>query len=414
MQPDSAPTPDSQIPHVRSAERIIELDALRGLAVIGIAWMNVYAFALPLQAYYNPASYGGEAMADRVVWLASFVFIEDKFRTLFAMLFGAGCLILFERDAETARGGFSRWRPHFARMAVLLVIGLIHALLLASNDVLRAYALAGLLIPFVATLSSSALYAIAIGSLAVHVGAGMVVFGSGMVDFYQGRFASDAYLFADRNFGTNPPAIAYALEIGSETFGERIARRMANFSGQLSAVGSSIPLNFSAMALGMGIWRSEMLKARWRTFRLQRLAAICALVALPGLLAQAYWISEAGFPGALVGPAALVASAPFDTLLALSYASLAMAFLTKERGITRLLEAAGRLSLSNYVLTSVILAALFATWGLGLFGMVSRAQAFALSFVPIAAMLAMSPLWLKKFGQGPLERLWRWVARALS
>ena len=31
--------------------RIAELDALRGLAVIGIVWMNVYAFALPAQAY---------------------------------------------------------------------------------------------------------------------------------------------------------------------------------------------------------------------------------------------------------------------------------------------------------------------------------------------------------------------------
>ena len=119
--------------------RITELDALRGLAVIGIVWMNVYVFALPAQGYYNPTVWGpglGQGSdLDRIVWIISFVFIEDKFRTLFAMLFGAGCLILLERAKERP------WRAHYARMAVLFIIGLGHAVLFASNDVLRSYAL---------------------------------------------------------------------------------------------------------------------------------------------------------------------------------------------------------------------------------------------------------------------------------
>ena len=73
-----------------NSDRIIQLDALRGLAVLGIVWMNVYVFALPAQAYYNPVAWGGDTLLDRLVWAVSFVFIEDKFRTLFAMLFGAG------------------------------------------------------------------------------------------------------------------------------------------------------------------------------------------------------------------------------------------------------------------------------------------------------------------------------------
>ena len=120
-----------------SSGRIAELDALRGLAVIGIVWMNVYVFALPFQAYTNPVVWGGDGAADGWVWAASFVFVEDKFRTLFAMLFGAGCLILIERSGDKV------WRPHLARMGVLFLIGIAHSVLLASNDVLRAYALAG-------------------------------------------------------------------------------------------------------------------------------------------------------------------------------------------------------------------------------------------------------------------------------
>lgn len=389
-------------------QRIVELDALRGLAVAGIAWMNVYAFALPLQAYYNPAVHGDAGSPDRWVWLVSFLFVEDKFRTLFAMLFGAGCLILLERETDRPL------RAHAARMAVLFVIGLIHSLLLASNDVLRAYAIAGLALPFLRHLRPPALYAVALGLVALHCGLGLVVFGSAILDFYQGRMASDASLFAERNFGSDPAALRYAMGLGEEGFAQRIGRRGAAIPAQLVALASSLPLNLAAMALGMGLWRDGMLAGEWRTFRLQRLAGLCAVFAIPALLAIAGWVSEAGFPGAVTGAAALVVSAPFDTVLGLAYALLAMAFFDPNGRLTRILARVGRLSLTNYIATSVVFAALFASWGLGLFGAVSRVQAFALSFVPIIGMMLWSPLWLSRFGQGPLERLWRAAARALS
>lgn len=386
----------------------MQLDAVRGIAVIGIAWMNVYAFALPLQAYYNPAAFGMESAADRCVWLFSFLFIEDKFRTLFAMLFGAGCLILLEKP------GANPVRAHVARMVVLFAIGLAHSILLASNDVLRAYAMAGLVLPFLRGLSPQGLYAVALGLVALHCGLGIVVFGSAILDFYQNRMGSDAALFAERNFGSDAAAIRYAIGLGEESLLERIARRSANIPGQLVALASSLPLNLAAMALGMGLWRDRMLAGEWRTFRMQRLAAFCAIIAVPALLAIEWWVSASGFPGALVGAAALVVSAPFDMVLGLAYALFLMALFDPAGRVTKALAAVGRLSLTNYVATSVIFAALFATWGFGLFGTLPRTQVFALSFVPIAAMLAWSPMWLDRFGQGPLERLWRGVARVLS
>ncbi|TRD11554.1 DUF418 domain-containing protein [Erythrobacter insulae] len=389
-------------------ERITELDALRGLAVIGIVWMNVYIFALPSQAYYNPAVWGGEGAVDRIIWATSFVFIEDKFRTLFAMLFGAGCLILLEREKERP------WQRHFARMAVLLAIGIAHSTLLANNDVLRAYAMAGAVLPFLAQLSHRALYAVAIGFVAVHVGGGMVAFGSVVVDYYAGRLGSDASLFALRNFGDDAPAVRNALELGREGFAERVARRAAGIPSQLWAISASLPINLAAMALGMALWKDRMLAREWRTFRLQRLAAFCAIIAIPALLALAWWISYEGFPGSIVGPVALIVSAPFDTLLGLTYAALAMAFFTKSGPITGILANVGRLSLTNYVMTSVILAGIFASWGLGLFGQVSRTQAFMLGFVPIAGMLIWSPAWTRRLGNGPLERLWRQLARLIA
>ena len=388
--------------------RIAGLDALRGLAVMGIVWMNVYVFALPFQAYFNPEVGGAATSADKLLWAVSFVFVEDKFRTLFAMLFGAGCLILIER------AGARPWRAHTARMAVLFAIGLVHSLLLASNDVLRAYALAGLVLPLLAPLGHRALYAIAIGLVAAHVGAGIITFGSALVDHYAGRDSSEAALFVARRFGDDAAAVNYAIELGREGLGDRVARRFGEIPAQMTAMFASVPLNLAAMVLGMALWRDRMLAGEWRIFRLQRLAAICALAAIPALLALVQWVSAQGFAPAVVAAAALVVSAPFDTLLGLAYAALAMAFFASGGAVTDRLAAVGRLSLTNYLMTSVILAAIFASWGLGLFGTVSRTQAFAISFVPIAAMLMWSPPWVAQIGQGPFERAWRWVSARLA
>jgi uncharacterized protein len=390
------------------APRILALDALRGIAVIGIVWMNVHAFALPGPAYYNPLSYGATGDADYRVWLGSFVFIEDKFRTLFAMLFGAGSLILIER------GGEKPWRAHYARLIVLFAIGHVHATLLASNDVLRAYALAGLALPLLAGLSARALVAVSVGLLVVHVALGMVALGGGMVDLFSARQGSDALMWAERQFGRDPAAITMLLEQGREGLDERVIRRTLGIPAQMATLVASLPLNLAAIALGMGLWRGGMLKGEWRTFHVQRLAGFAGLVAIPALLGLAGWLVATGFAAALVGPVALVISAPFDTLLGVAYAALAMAFLTKDNAVTRTLAAVGRLSLTNYLMTSVILASIFAPWGLGLFGEVTRTQAFGLSFVPIIAMLLWSPPWVAKVGQGPFERLWRSGARALS
>ncbi len=391
-----------------ATERVLALDALRGVAVLGIVGMNVLAFALPGPAYYNPLAYGSTGPADHWVWLASFVFIEDKFRTLFAMLFGAGCLILIERSADAA------WRAHYARMIVLFAIGLVHAVLLASNDVLRPYAMAGLFVPFLAGLSAQGLFSIALGLLCMHLALGLTALGPPLVAFHVKHWGSDALLWAGRQFGHDPAAIAALLEQGREGLGERVARRMAGIPGQLGTLVTALPLNLAAIALGMSLWRGGMLRGEWRTFRLQRIAGLAALVALPGLLLLAAWLVSAGFPAALVGPVALVISAPFDMALAVSYAALAMAFFRPDNSLVRRLAATGRLSLSNYLMTSVVLSGVFASWGLGLFGQVSRWQALALGLMPVAGMLLWSPAWLARFGQGPAERLWRAGARALA
>ena len=47
-------------------DRLIALDAVRGLAVLGILVMNVVEFGLPIRAYANPAGGGGGVKFEEV------------------------------------------------------------------------------------------------------------------------------------------------------------------------------------------------------------------------------------------------------------------------------------------------------------------------------------------------------------
>ena len=377
------------------AARIVALDALRGVAVVGIAWMNVYAFAFPGPAYYNPAAIGGDGPADYAVWAASLVLVEDKFRALFAMLFGAGVAIQFARGA--------RWGDHFARMAVLFAIGIVHATVMASNDILRAYALAGLALPLARNWPVRRLWFAVATLMAVHVGASAW------------WIANESATSLAWTFGADPGAIAAGLARGQETFGERLARRLAILPQTLTVVAVSIPLNLSAMVAGVALWRMGLLAGAWPPQRALQFGLGAAALAVPVLAAWAWSIGAAGYSARAVAQG-FAGTPPFDLLLGIGYAALCMAMFTaaKPKGFVRCLAAAGRLSLTNYVITSALFSLVFASWGFAAFGALSRWQALAVAVLPGAAMLAWSPLWLTRFRQGPLEYGWRRMATSLA
>lgn len=376
--------------------RIAELDALRGVAVIGIAWMNVYVFALPLQAYANPAAYGAHTPIDYGIWAASFVLIEDKFRTLFAMLFGIGVALMWDRGAH--------WRSHLARMAILLAIGILHATLLASNDILRVYALAGFALPLFLRIGLRGLGLAITALLALHLAGGYVWLASKSGEFFA------------LNYGAHPDGVAYALELGREDFAERVARRLTTLPATLATISAAIPINLASMLVGVALWRAGLLPAEWSRGRGLGLVIACCLIALPALSLIAFSAEALAFDPQVVARNALVLSAPFDLLLGLAYAVILLLLFTPRHASVgvRVLAAVGRLSLTNYLMTSLVFSALFASWGAGLFGDVSRSQALALSLVPGVLMLVWSPLWLRFVGQGPAERIWRACARWIA
>ena len=68
-------------------QRIVALDVIRGVAVMGIFSVNVVAMAMIMPAYFYPPSYGFESGWDVIMWACNFVLVEGKMRSLFSMLF---------------------------------------------------------------------------------------------------------------------------------------------------------------------------------------------------------------------------------------------------------------------------------------------------------------------------------------
>jgi len=67
----------------------------------------------------------------------------------------------------------------------------------------------------------------------------------------------------------------------------------------------------------------------------------------------------------------------------------------------------GRMAFSSYIAPSLIFTAIFFGFGLGLFGRVGAATAFALGIAVYVLQAASSTLWLRHCQYGPLEWVWR-------
>ena len=161
-------------------QRLESIDVLRGVAVLGILLMNIQSFSMIGAAYMNPTAHGDLGGADGAVWYACHLLADQKFMTIFSMLFGAGIIVMTgrrERAGEASAG------VHYRRMAWLALFGLAHAYLLWYGDILFSYAACGVVVYPFRRLPPAALIALGLCSVAV---ASLISLASGLsMPFWQ-------------------------------------------------------------------------------------------------------------------------------------------------------------------------------------------------------------------------------------
>ncbi|MCP3963940.1 MAG: DUF418 domain-containing protein [bacterium] len=371
-------------------ERIAVVDELRGFAVLGILVVNMTVFKSA--SAYTPTAVGewtgglDRFVSDLILFAAT-----GKFYLLFTFLFGLGFHLQLER-AEARRVAFEG--RFVRRMAVLLLIGLAHALLLWSGDILTKYALAGVLLLLFRRLGPRALVAWAV-TLAI-----TAFLLSGSVTQEAGRQAEELKAVAAEVYGTG----SY-LEI------RHFARMEIEYIFRPLPLLVLLGVILSYFLVGLAVGRTGLFQEPEKHFdRLRRLMPWLLGAGLLGNLVMLMALrgAEPGelSPRLLLGSLALLVSGP--SLTASYVCGMILLFQrARWRRVLQPLAAVGRMALTNYLLQSLVCTTLFYGYGLGLYGKVGPAQGLGICLVVFALQALFSTAWLRWFRFGPVEWVWR-------
>jgi uncharacterized protein len=395
--------------------RLISLDAMRGFAVMGILAMNIIGFAMPEWAYVSPAEYGGGTLADQISWFVSFVFVEGKMRGLFSLLFGASMMLVIER-AEAKEQNPAK--VHYARMFWLALFGLAHFYLLWFGDILFLYASVGSLVFLMhrwepTRLIKWALIVYGLGFLLwalqfaglqfLQWSASLPGADPDIVRQYRDTMASD-------NFNVN---IAKELALHRGSWGGIVADKLTDWYMPLIGVAQSITETLPLMMLGMAMKNNGFLTGDWTDADYRRWInrLLPAGLLITAALAAFAWASNFNVVHMLAN---FLAWSTFPRLMmTVAYAALLILWIKKLSSSAFLdrVAAAGRAAFTNYLGTSIVMTTIFYGYGFGLYGYVSRPVLWLFVLGAWAVMLLWSKPWLDRFQYGPLEWLWRSLAR---
>ena len=392
----------NDISPVKTSERYVILDALRGFALLGICMANfpefsLYTFLLPETVAAMPT-----AVADRITRYLLYIFVDGKFYTLFSLLFGIGFSIII-RNAE--RKGTNGFRIFYRRMGMLLLFGFLHLMFIWSGDILMLYALLGMLLPLFRRVSDKKLLGWALFFLILPIAM------DGVCEMTHTNLALPFIHLQDTycaKYGINEANFAYWLH-DAEDYGT-----VFQFLVQGACVRMQEFIIGNRYFKVLGLFLIGFYIGRHRVY--------ADLEGGRNLLVKVFrWGFTLGLPCSLLYAWSCMSGHPFgNTLHSVCYfisvyplgfayaAGLCLLYLKwKEGSIWKWLAAPGRMALTNYIGQSVIGMFLFYGIGLGWGSTIGLLQTEAIVLAVFLFQMLFSRLWLSGFRFGPLEWIWR-------
>ncbi|HEX8445791.1 MAG TPA: DUF418 domain-containing protein [Sphingomonas sp.] len=374
---------------------------------MGILLMNIGNFALPEGAFFNPHAVAVAGPADMAIWLAEFVLVDGKMRNIFTMLFGAGILLLRDRAVAS---GMDDGRLHTRRLAVLGLFGLAHFYLLWTGDILFQYAVIGTPMLFFADRRPAFLLGLALLCLTAHFLLSLSVL-HGIAAM---RSDPAAWRAMVTMLGSvDPSAIAADIRQMQGSYAVTLHHRIVA-DGHMPFVTLFVTGLETAgmMLLGMALFRTGFLQGRWSRGHYAVVALTGYGIGLPVMLTLAARTSANDFDPVVAFGAATVWSLPARPLVALAHVAVAIVWAGDGNGpVRRRIAAAGRAAFTNYLGTTLVMTTLFYGYGGGLYGRLDRLALLGIVVCGWAVMLLWSAPWLSRHNHGPLEWLWRRLAR---
>lgn len=396
---------DAGAPMAARSERIALLDALRAFALFGILQVNIQSYLWGLgglTVFTEPPS-----TADRAVYLLIATFVSTKFLSLFALLFGYGFALQMKsllREAGDGEAGdeTEARRIYRRRLWFLLAIGAAHGTLLYFGDILTAYAVCGFVLLLYARARPSVLARHARNWLLAYAVLSLLLMLAG---------ARIGRMLPDKAISQVPTEWLQRFEIAATgDYADYVLMSVFDYIDlTLLSLTLASPYIIGLFVLGALAARLGWLARPARHPRVWRAARLIGWCALPAAALGA-WLSlqsQIQTPG-------LPSSWGFTlTTLSFPLAGVYLAWIVARRdapwmqAIVAWLAPAGRMPLSNYLLQSLLMGLVLSGWGLGLGASMSVSALSLLALVIVAAQIIVSRLWIGRFGQGPVEALWK-------
>jgi uncharacterized protein len=370
-------------------QRDLAPDVLRGFALLGILVVNIQFMGLNSEQGARGEWTQGFANGSATFLIAAL--FAGKFYLLFSFLFGYSSNYVIQNN----RSDRARW---IKRCFVLIAFGALHFTFLWHGDIIFLYGLFGLLLTFFffrsdrtiqiwtrIVFSVSAVFIALFGVLTIIV----------------------EYLLKEDLGITTESSLDVILQNG--TFLESIPARIEVW---LLSISSGIFLQgglaFAAFLLGLRLARSNFLSSPINKAANSRLMIKGLFFGLPiQVVAAAVLLrnEQAAEPSESIYLVALFISFVSAPLLSMFYVGVIRKIVEEKPRLVLWLMPAGKMSLTIYISQSVVTSLIFGPWGLGLFQALQTWQVFLLAFAIWLILSYLAAQWLKKFNQGPLEKL---------
>ncbi|NJO06271.1 MAG: DUF418 domain-containing protein [Chloroflexaceae bacterium] len=368
---------------MNTPKRIQALDILRGFSLFGVLIVNIELFSTPQDKHWD-------GLVNHIAQGITLFGAEGKFYPIFSLLFGIG-FIMQMQSAEKRASNFTQLFGR--RLFILFLFGVVHSILFSHFDILTQYACMGVALLFLRHRSPRFLFWASIASLTIPY------------------IIKVAALLLNHDttasFGINETAYRISIygqgsvrEIFIQRFYDLITYYRAFFDHTMYKI-------FAMFTLGACVGKLGIFRDIPRYHTKLRKAMIHGLLAgLPGN--SIYTITTTlsiPIDFAPLDAALQLLYAFSDLALALFYVS-AIALLSQREtwhAILAPLASLGRMSLTTYIMQSVICTTIFYSYGLGLYGQISPASTLIIACVIYALQMAFSMFWLSHFTSGPLE-----------